>query len=57
MPWLWLTGADPGIVKGGSLAPYEVKCPPKGFRGHAPPENFGTIHSNFLQSGAIWEQN
>ena len=53
-----LPGADPGIVKGGGgLAPGKVKCPPRGVRGHGPPEDFGSIHSNFLQSGAIWEQN
>ena len=39
-------------MKGGGLAPCEVKRPPRGVRGHAPPENFGIIHSNFLQSAS-----
>ena len=35
---------------GGGLAPCKVKCPPRRVQGHAPLENFGIIHSNFLQS-------
>ena len=38
-------------MKGGGLAPCEVKCPPRGVQGHAPPEIFGIIHSKFP---AIW---
>ena len=35
---------------GGGLAPCKVKCPPRRVQGHAPLENVGIIHSNFLQS-------
>ena len=36
----------------GGLAPYEVKCPSRAVRGHAPPENYIQISYNLVQSGS-----
>ena len=42
----------------GGLAPYEVKCPRRGVRGHAPPEDFvGRFWEYTFKFPAIWEQN